>query len=49
MEGISELRVKESDRIKIMSNGLAKAGVKTIEKPESLTIYGSEVAGVYNR
>ena len=45
MDGISELRVKESDRIKIISNGLVKAGVRTIEKPESLTIYGSEVAG----
>ena len=45
MDGISELRVKESDRIKIISNGLIKAGVKTIEKPESLTIYGSKVVG----
>ena len=45
MDGISELRVKESDRIKIVSNGLIKAGVKTIEKTESLTIYGSKVVG----
>ena len=45
MDGISELRVKESDRIKIVSNGLIKAGVKTIEKAESLTIYGSKVVG----
>ena len=45
MDGISELRVKESDRIKIVSNGLIKAGVKTIEKAESLTIYGSTVVG----
>ena len=45
MDGISELRVKESDRIKIISNGLIKAGVKTIEKAESLTIYGSKVVG----
>ena len=45
MNGISELRVKESDRIKIISNGLIKAGVKTIEKAESLTIYGSKVVG----
>ena len=45
MDGISELRVKESDRIKIVSNGLIKAGVKTIEKSESLTIYGSKVVG----
>ena len=45
MDGISELRVKESDRIKIVSDGLIKAGVKTIEKTESLTIYGSKVVG----
>ena len=45
MDGISELRVKESDRIKIISNGLIKAGVKTIEKAESLTIFGSKVVG----
>ena len=45
MNGISELRVKESDRIKIISNGLIKAGVKTIEKAESLTIYGSKAVG----
>ena len=45
MDGISELRVKESDRIKIISNVLIKAGVKTIEKAESLTIYGSKVVG----
>ena len=45
MDGISELRVKESDRINIVSNGLIKAGVKTIEKAESLTIYGSKVVG----
>jgi len=43
--GAEELRVKESDRIKIISNGLIKAGVKTIEKAESLTIYGSKVVG----
>ena len=45
MNGISELRVKESDRIKIISNGLIKAGIKTIEKAESLTIYGSKAVG----
>ncbi len=45
MNGIAELRVKESDRIKIISNGLIKAGVKTIEKAESLTIFGSKAVG----
>ena len=45
MEGISELRVKESDRIKIVSNGLNKAGIKTIEKHDSLRIFGGEIQG----
>jgi 3-phosphoshikimate 1-carboxyvinyltransferase len=45
MNGISELRVKESDRIKIVSNGLNKAGIKTIEKPDSLEIFSGEIRG----
>ena len=45
MNGISELRVKESDRIKIVSNGLNKVGIKTIEKPDSLEIFSGEIKG----
>ena len=45
MNGISELRVKESDRIKIISNGLNKAGIKTIEKKDSLEVLGGEIEG----
>ena len=45
MNGISELRVKESDRIKIVSNGLNKVGIKTIEKPDSLEIFSGEIIG----
>tara|TARA_B100001093_G_scaffold462439_1_gene477653 strand:- start:45 stop:1361 length:1317 start_codon:yes stop_codon:yes gene_type:complete len=45
MNGISELRVKESDRIKIVSNGLNRVGIKTIEKPDSLKIFGGEIIG----
>ena len=43
--GISELRVKESDRIKIVSNGLNKVGIKTIEKPDSLEIFNGDIIG----
>ena len=45
MNGIAELRVKESDRIKIISNGLNKAGIKTIEKNDSLEVLGGEIEG----
>ena len=45
MKGISELRVKESDRIKIVSEGLNKAGIKTIETTDSLKVFGGQVFG----
>ena len=45
MEGISELRVKESDRIKIISDGLNKSGIKTLEKFNSLTVSGGNIDG----
>ena len=45
MEGISELRVKESDRIKIISDGLNKSGIKTLEKSNSLTVSGGNIDG----
>ena len=45
MNGISELRVKESDRIKIVSEGLNKAGIKTIETADSLKVFGGQVFG----
>jgi len=45
MNGVSELRVKESDRIKIVSDGLNKAGIKTIEKNDSLEVFGGEIEG----
>ena len=45
MNGISELRVKESDRIKIVSDGLKEAGIKTVEKNDSLEIFGGEIKG----
>ena len=40
MLGIEELRFKESDRIKVMSDGLKSAGLETIEANDSLEIQG---------
>jgi 3-phosphoshikimate 1-carboxyvinyltransferase len=46
MEGIGELRVKESDRIAAVAAGLAANGVAAEEGPESLLVHGKEgVAG----
>jgi 3-phosphoshikimate 1-carboxyvinyltransferase len=44
MEGIGEMRVKESDRIAAIAAGLAANGVKVEEGPESLLVHGG--AGV---
>jgi 3-phosphoshikimate 1-carboxyvinyltransferase len=41
MRGIGEMRVKESDRIALMSQGLAACGVGVEEEPETLTVIGS--------
>ena len=40
MEGIEELRFKETDRIQAMSEGLRSAGIETKEKKDSLVIQG---------
>ncbi len=41
MLGLSELRVKESDRLAAMAKGLEACGVKVKEDADSLTIHGS--------
>jgi 3-phosphoshikimate 1-carboxyvinyltransferase len=41
MEGIGELRVKESDRIAAIAAGLAANGIAAEEGPESLLVHGS--------
>jgi 3-phosphoshikimate 1-carboxyvinyltransferase len=41
MQGIGEMRVKESDRIALMVAGLAACGVAVQEEPESMTVTGS--------
>ena len=38
--GIGELRVKESDRLRLMAAGLAACGVGVEEEPETLTVAG---------
>ena len=40
MEGLAELRVKESDRLAAMAEGLAACGVEVEEGDDSLTIHG---------
>jgi 3-phosphoshikimate 1-carboxyvinyltransferase len=47
MEGIGEMRVKESDRIAAIAAGLAANGIAAEEGPESLVVHGrkGEVGG----
>ena len=40
MLGLKELRVKESDRLSAIANGLVACGVKVEETIDSLTVYG---------
>jgi len=41
MQGLSELRVKESDRLSAISKGLALAGIEVLETDDSLSVQGS--------
>ena len=45
MRGIGEMRVKESDRIALMSAGLQACGVRVEEEPEGFTVTGGPVRG----
>ena len=40
MQGIGEMRVKESDRIALMAAGLASCGVEVSDTPDSMTVTG---------
>jgi len=40
MRGIGEMRVKESDRVALMAQGLSACGVGVHEEPETLTVVG---------
>ncbi len=41
MQGLGELRVKESDRLAAMAQGLAACGVQVEEGPDSLVVHGA--------
>jgi 3-phosphoshikimate 1-carboxyvinyltransferase len=43
MRGIGEMRVKESDRLSLMAQGLAACGVAVEEGPDSLAVTGSAI------
>ncbi len=45
LSGAEELRVKESDRIQVMADGLAQLGVRTDVKPDGIVIKGSKISG----
>lgn len=45
LTGAEELRVKESDRIQVMADGLAQLGVRTDVKPDGIVIKGSNIKG----
>ena len=46
MQGLEELRVKESDRLSAIARGLEANGVTVVESPDGLTVTGrGEVAG----
>jgi 3-phosphoshikimate 1-carboxyvinyltransferase len=49
MEGIEELRYKETDRIKAVCEGLEKVGVKTIETHNSMVVKGLGPLGQINQ
>ena len=45
LSGAEELRVKESDRIQVMADGLAQLGVRTDVKPDGIVIKGCDMQG----
>ena len=45
LTGAEELRVKESDRIQVMADGLAQLGVRTDVRPDGIVIKGSRMGG----
>ena len=45
LRGAEELRVKESDRIQVMADGLAELGVETTVTPDGIVIEGGQTIG----
>ncbi len=46
LSGAAELRVKESDRIQVMADGLAELGVEAVPGPDGMLIRGLGAAGL---
>jgi 3-phosphoshikimate 1-carboxyvinyltransferase len=45
VRGAAELRVKESDRIAVMAEGLRALGIRVDETPDGATIHGGALHG----
>ena len=45
LSGAEELRVKESDRIQVMADGLSILGIETEVKPDGIIIQGGKIGG----
>lgn len=45
MNGLAELRVKESNRLELIKKGLTQNGIKAIEKGDSLIVTGGKIKG----
>lgn len=45
LSGAEELRVKESDRIAVMADGLRRAGIEARELPDGIEIHGGKLRG----
>lgn len=45
LTGAAELRVKESDRIQVMADGLNVLGIKNQSQPDGIRIYGGQLTG----
>ena len=43
--GLEELRVKESDRIATMADGLRRLGIRVDETPDGATVHGGRFEG----
>ncbi len=45
LKGAQELRVKESDRLKVMAEGLQTCGITAEHTPDGMTIHGGQIRG----
>ncbi len=45
LSGAEELRVKESDRIQVMADGLSALGIEAVSRPDGIEIHGGTLAG----